>query len=47
MSDDYELDAGTRDRRTGKHARQARERHDEAMAALTELIRRTATPGTG
>ena len=39
MSDDYELDAGTRDRRT-------RERHDEAMAALAELIRRTAAPGT-
>ena len=46
MSDDRKLDAETRDRQTEEHARQARERHAEAMAALTELIRRTAAPGT-
>ncbi|MDE0001126.1 MAG: hypothetical protein OXQ29_00330 [Rhodospirillaceae bacterium] len=46
-----------RNRQTEEYARQARqrheeamrqgrERHEEAMAALTELIRRTESPGT-
>ena len=44
ISDDCRLDAEAPDRRTGECARQARERHEEAMAALTELIHRTAAP---
>ena len=57
MSDDRKLDAESRDRQTAEYAREARERHHEAMqqgrerheqamAALAELIRRTAAPGT-
>lgn len=57
MSDDRRLDAEARDRRTEEYAQEARERHeqamqqgrerhDEAMTALSELIRRTAAPGT-
>ena len=53
MSDDRKLDAEARDRQTAEYAREARERHDEAgqrhqeaMAALTALIQRTAAPGT-
>ena len=46
ISDDWRRDIEARNRRTEEYARQARKRHEEAMAALTELIRRTDAPGT-
>ena len=46
ISDDLRRDTEARNRRTEEYARQARKRHQEAMASLTELIRRTDTPGT-
>ena len=46
MSDDRKLDADARDRQTAEYAREARERHQEAMAALTALIQRTSPPRT-
>lgn len=46
MSDDRKLDADARDRQTAEYAREARERHEEAMAALTALIQRTSPPRT-
>lgn len=53
MSADRKLDAEARDRQTeardrqtAEYAKEARDRHEEAMAALTALIRRTAAPGT-